>query len=339
MSLSSGGIHFCAQLGAVAELLDAGMLSEVREWHGCSAGAMVAVCAVLGVSSSWMRVLMETLQIASITLPQFHCVESFLERWGLNDGLALMEYFGSVVDTWEPGFSTWTFADLAVRRPGVKLTLIATNVTGMRLQRFSAETTPHVRVVEAMRASSSIPLYFVPWQDASGDLYCDGAATEYYPWSYLDDKDNTLVIVCNPQTVRPVVASQPQTLAEYIRHIMFCFDRAAARSHFPRHWIGVGSPHIAPIDFKLPAEQRLALFDSGRAAARGWIAWSRHLTDSGRATAQTPARSDCPRTLSSDLPSPGLSSGSPEYRSPSPSLAASRDLRTPLLRSSRRWSL
>lgn len=332
--MSSGGIQFCAQLGVIAELLDAGVLSNVREWHGCSAGAITAFAAVLGGSPAWMRTLVETLTVASFTVPQYTCVENFLETWGLNDGVDLFEYIGRVIETWEPGCRNWTFADLAAARPGVKLTMIATNVSTMRMARFNAELTPNMRVLDALRASCSIPLFFVPWRDASGYLYCDGAVSEYYPWSYLDDKDNTLVIACNANALRGETAA-PTTLQEYLRNIMGVSDR----NEHPRHWIGVGSPKVVPFDFGLPSERRLELFDLGRQTARGFLAWSRHLTDSGRATAQTPERSGCPRTLSSDLPSPESESGSPEYRSPPRPAYPSRDSRSALIRSSRRWSL
>lgn len=337
ISLSSGGIQFCAQIGVVAELLERGMLSDVREWHGCSAGAICAVAAVLGASPAWMRTLVETLQVARFTPPQYHCIENFMTEWGVNDGVSLFEYIGRVMDTLEAGASAWTFADLAAARPGIGLTLIATNVSATRMERFSTDLTPHVRVLDALRASCSIPFYFTPWRDASGVLFCDGAVSEYYPWSYLEDKDYTLVIVCNADALRGgTVPTAPQTLQGYLRNI---FGISNSRTVQPRHWIGAGVPNVAAFDFGLPSEQRLELFESGRQAARGFIAWSRQLTDSGRATAQTPVPSAGLRTLSSDPPSPDTESDIPGCRSPPRPAYPSQDSRSASSRISRRWSL
>jgi NTE family protein len=336
VSLSSGGIQFCAQLGVITELLENGMLSDVREWHGCSAGAISAIVATLGASPAWMRTLVETLQVARFTNPQYHCIENFASVWGFNDGVSLFEYMGRVMDTLEAGASEWTFADMAAARPGVRLTLIAMNVSTVRLKRFSAELTPHVRVIDALRASCSIPFYFTPWRDASGAIYCDGATLEYYPWSYLKDKDHTLVVACNANALRSDVGpSAIQSFQDYLRNIMGVSDRTTQ----PRHWIGAGSPKIVAFDFGLPVEQRLQLYDAGVKAARGFIAWSRQLTDSARATVQTPALSASPSTLSSDRPCPDTVSDTPECRIPPPPACPSRDLHSASTRTSRRWSL
>lgn len=339
LSISSGGIKICAELGVLAELAEAGMLDNVQEWHGCSAGAICSVIGALGASPAWMRTLVETLQVSSFTAPQYECIENYMNCWGINDGAGMVEYFKRIIETWEPGFHTWTFADFAAARPGVSLTIIATNISRQCLARFNAELTPTMRILDALRASGSIPMYFTPWIDSSGEYFCDGAATEYYPWSYLTDKENTLVIACDTASVRPATAEHPRSLQEYLRNLARCIRHDKKPAPLPRHWIGLGLAEIDGFAFGMPKEQRVELFEGGRAAARGFLTWSRHLIDSGRATAQTPGRSDCQRTLSSDPPSPDTGSGSPECRSPPLPACPSQGSRSASLRASRRWSL
>jgi len=338
VSLSSGGIMLCGQLGILAALQEAGTFRHVRAWHGCSAGAICAFLGALGVSPGWMRTLMETLRIHEVTQPQEHCVESLLDHWGLSDGTEMVEYFRSLVETWEPGAGSWTFADLALARPGVTLSVIATNLTRGTQQIYSTRATPTVRILDALRASCSIPLYFTPVRDASGDLLCDGAVLEYYPWSYLTDKDNTLVIVVNPRHFEGSWEAAPTHIGEYVQTIArLMLQRSIDK---PRHWIGIGDPAVMMFDFGLPMEMRLGLFERGCSAARAFLEWSRRqLTDSAQATPQTREPSARQSISCADHRSPETESDSPECHSPQRTAYPSRDSRSASSRSSRRWSL
>lgn len=340
LSLSGGGVLISAQLGAVVALKEGGLLTDVRAWHGCSAGAVIAYLCALDASPAWLRTFVEALELGRLTTPQLHCIESFMTGWGVNDATDLIQFFHDVVETWQPGAGSWTFAEFAAARPGVDLNITATNITRRCVTRFSPATTPSVRVLDALRASCAIPLYFTPWQDASGDLYSDGMFAEYFPWEYIEEKDETLVIVNSTShfrrdasMLRPV-----KSVLQYITSIITTMQRRALVGK-PRHWIAVESDRAEVVDFNISKEQRLELFEIGSQRARGWIAWSRHLTDSDRSTPQRPAQSGYPSTSSSDRHAPELASGSPECRTPPRPAYPSRDSRSASSRSSRRWSL
>lgn len=339
ISLSSGGVLVMAQFGILVELMDQGILNEVTEWHGCSCGSIAALFGALGVSAGWIRDFVSILNLGIIGAPQDACIVDYTQHWGVTDGVAAIEFFQKALDTWHPGSSAWTFADFAAARPGITLTVIATNVSRGCQTRFCVTDTPHVRLVDAVRASCTVPLYFTPWVDASGDLHCDGAVIEYYPWSYLTDKDNTLVIACCADSFR--YAARITSVADYIGAIMNCMRQ---RPEKPRNWIAINRPDIALLDFGMSKADKLALFEDGIAGARRWVAWrarctSLVLTDSEKATAQTLTQCDRPDTLSSDQPSPDRMWDSHQSGSPQPTAYPSQDSRSDRPRISRRWSL
>lgn len=340
VSLSGGGILISAQLGAVVALKEAGVLSDVRGWHGCSAGAVIAYLCALDASPAWLRTFVEALEIGPLVTPQLHCIESFMTGWGVNDGTAMIQFFHHVVETWQPGAGSWTFADFAAAHPGVDLSITATNITRRCVTRFSPVTTPTVRILDALRASCAIPLYFTPWQDSSGDLYSDGMFAEYFPWEYIQDKEETLVIVNSTAQLRgdTSLLVPVKSVLQYITSIITTMQRRALVGK-PRHWIAVESNNAESMDFNISKERRLELFETGRERARGWVAWSRQLTDSGRAIPQRPVPSADPSTLSSDQLSPELLSDNPEYHSPLRPAYPARDLYSASSQTSRRWSL
>jgi predicted acylesterase/phospholipase RssA len=270
-------------------------------------------------------------------------VASFLTVWGVTTGEAYRDLIGKFADTWEPGSSLWTFADLARERPGKTLHISALNVTRQSYEVFNAETTPTLRVVDAILASASIPLVFVPWRSPlTGDMYCDGGVIEQFPWKHVADRDNTLVVACDDSDIRGrpgYVPARISGIGEYFAHIFAALRRNILTSipAQPRHWIAVNNRTVGILDTKLSEEGRIAFFEEGAVAAAGWIAFMRDT--SSRRQEETPhhehRRAPAPPAIrSSEQTSDNLT---PETSLPSP--YPHPHPRTSRQPSSRRWSL
>ena len=329
-----------AQLGILAELMEQGLLDNVKEWHGCSCGSIAAIFCALGVTAGWIRDFVGILNLQIVGTPQDEYIANYMQFWGVSDFSVGIEILQKSLETWHPGSSNWTFADFAAARPDVSLTLIATNVSRRRLTRFCVTETPTVRIVDAVRASCAVPLFYVPWVDASGDLHCDGAVIEYYPWSYLTDKDNTLVIACHATHFREPTGIS--SIADFMNAMLLCARTPPKEK--PRNWIAINRPDIALLDFAMSMEEKQAIFDDGRAGARRWLAWRERCallppTNSEQATAQTRTLSDHPDTLYAGHPSLDRTWDSHRSGIPQPTAYPFQGSRSDRPRTSRRWSL
>jgi predicted acylesterase/phospholipase RssA len=315
VSFSAGGVRTIGHMGVVARLQEEGILDDVRAWYGCSGGAISAVFCAVGVSATWIRNCaryMETAAMAEITEES---VANFMSTWGINSGASYMELLSRFLDTWEPGASRWTFADLARERPGIFLGLGALNVSAQRYEVLSVETTPSMRIMDAVRASTSIPLFFTPWIDGSGSVYCDGAIIEQFPWRSIPNKEETLVIACSDTEIRDSVGKTVNSAVDYLMGIFHTVRRTfCAETPRPRHWIAVNNATIHQMDFGLTAEERIAFLAEGEAAAAAWVSFMRQ--SASLRNRQTPPVREDPSTLSSEIPAPDRMSGSPECRTP-----------------------
>lgn len=339
VSFSSGGVRVLGQVGVLARLIEEGVVDAVTDWYGCSGGCLPAFVGALGASSPWIRDVVEMLDMSRFVVPDPQFVADYMAHWGVSDGTALLEFYCRIVDTWTPGASQWTFADLARERPGVRLTLLATNVTRGCQELYSLEHTPNAKIVrEALRASMAVPLFFTPSVSASGDYICDGAITEYYVWRSVQDKENTLVIGCDDGAImgRPLPACSIRSLGDYIGRVVKIGHHSSNPASVPRNWIAVNDSQSF-LNFKITREERLALFRLGVVAAERWLAFRRQAAVGGT----DGSRPECgdQSTLSSGRPSPDRTSGSHQsqtpLRLPYPSRDSPREGRLPV----RRWSL
>jgi len=341
MSFSSGGVRIIGHLGVLAQLLESGDLDRVRDWYGCSGGCICAIVAALGVTPAWIRDMARHFDPRVCSIIDEDAVFDYMSTWGVNDGQVISTILGKFMDTWEPGSSGWTFADLVANRPGITLTLTATNVSRGCQAIFNHKLTPSMRLVDAARISSCIPLFYCPWKDASGDVYCDGAVTEYYPWTSVIDKANTLVVVCSDTLIsgRPMPSVVIKSLSDYIGRLAD-ITRSQRAVEMPKNWIAVNNQSVGVLDFDITQEERLQFFEEGRVAAFRWCAF--RLLRESDAAAKTPEsliHHDRPNTLLTCRCGLGKKLETPECHNPSPHPCLPPDLHNGGSRPGRRWSL
>lgn len=268
ISFSSGGAKGGSNIGVLARLIEEGKTVNVRSWYGCSAGSFCAYLGALGVSPAWMRDCIQHFDMRPMLAIDKDLVMNFMETWGFASGKELIEMLGNFVDTWEPGASTWTFATL--KSKGHFLGITAVNLNKRELELFSVDTHPNMLILDAIRASCTIPFIFTPWRSPSGDLYCDGAILEQCPWFHIPQKKETLVIACDKsQIFGPAKKCSIETFMEYCMRVLIV-KRPRLCKEKPRAWIAVCS-NVSSMNFDITVEERLTLFQAGEAAATAWL--------------------------------------------------------------------
>ncbi len=340
ISLSSGGMRVLGHFGVLARLREEGLLDDVVNWYGCSGGAMCAFFGILGCSPEWLRDGVRYFQGAAILQISDDPLTDVTSTLGIMSGEAYRDMIGRFADTWEPGSSQWTFADLERERPGRHLHVTALNITRESYDVFNDVTTPTVRVLDAIQASASIPLVFRPWRSAiTGEIYCDGGIIEPFPWRHVADRDTTLVIACSDAVIRGRPEGRPiHSIGDYAAQIFAAVRRSimATVADKPRHWIAVNNSTVGILDFKISEEERMRFFEEGVGAGSAWVAFMR---DSSSRRSGTPPDHAPQNTSDADRSTLEQMSDTPLPCTPRPSAYWNPHPRTSGPQSSRRWSL
>lgn len=165
--MEGGGIRGIAYGGALQELEKAGVLRGLTRVGGTSAGAIQAALLAVGYSAQ------EIIEVVNATPVQrlndgrfifFGGTHRLVKEYGWYRGDEFSTYLGELVarKTNNAHLTLGELHALAQKQPGRfrDLYTTGTNLTTQRVQVFSHETTPSMRVADAVRISMSIPLYF-----------------------------------------------------------------------------------------------------------------------------------------------------------------------------------
>jgi arachidonate 5-lipoxygenase len=183
LAFEGGGAKGFAYIGALRELEEAGIYPDaVRRVAGTSVGALMAMFAVLGVSSDYMlrktpRDLKALVMDASGgRLGSFYHA---MRTRGLHPGARAYTFLGDVLAE-VAGSPDITFQQVH-ERFGRELCVPVTNVTRMMTEYCHPKTTPKMAVRVAVRMSMSLPVLLEPvwFSKAAGgespaEVYVDG---------------------------------------------------------------------------------------------------------------------------------------------------------------------
>ena len=165
--MEGGGIRGIAYGGALQELEKAGVLRGLVRVGGTSAGAIQAALLAVGYSAQ------EIIDVVNATPVQrlndgrfifFGGSHRLITQYGWYRGDEFATYLSELVarKTQQPNLTLGELHALVQQQPTRfrDLYTTGTNLTTQRVQVFSHETTPTMRVADAVRISMSIPLYF-----------------------------------------------------------------------------------------------------------------------------------------------------------------------------------
>ncbi len=183
-----GGVKGVAYVGAMQVLAQRGLLEPIVRVGGTSAGAINAVIYSLGFSIREQREILESTDFRDFMDDSFGIIRDIrrlVREFGWHRGDFFAGWLGDLVKS-RLGDGNATFAGLkAADCPA--LYVVGTNLSTGFSEVFSVERHPDMPIVEAVRISMSIPLFFAAVRHGTrGDVYVDGGVQNNYPVKLFD---------------------------------------------------------------------------------------------------------------------------------------------------------
>lgn len=261
-----------AHIGALEVLQERGLLKGVREYIGISAGSFCAFAICIGCTLSELRMASVLLDFSLMQNITPETAFKFMDTFGLDSGENLVKLLSVCLRT--KGLSpTLTFGELAALRP-LRLRMFATDLNTCKPREFSAAVTPDVQVVQALRASMSIPIYFAPVKAPDGHLIVDGGVITHMPFALLnrDERETTLSITFATDHLNsPKIETFSAFLAQLYASLHLYHDDDVQNAWTDRT-VRLPCGDFPSTHFQASSEEKIQLIDSGRRGMEEFLA-------------------------------------------------------------------
>ena len=250
--LAGGGTRLPAHVGALQAIGELGY--SYQHIVGVSGGGIIAALAAAGTDCEAMKTLFLDVDF-SVFLG--HSLVNLLLRGGLSSGAKFERWM-------DEQLQGKRFADLETH-----LSIVATDVRSSQPVVFSRDTTPNLRVAQAVLYSISIPLLF-PFHHYGEQVLVDGSILSED--SLIRDwaGDRTPVVCFRLRDKR---APDPQAhrnmlpLADYLFMLIRTFMSTLAREFLSETlWVNtvlIECEDLSPLEFHMTPEQKNRLFELG----------------------------------------------------------------------------
>lgn len=190
ITIAGGGASMCRAVGFFQYLEEKNLLQNVKCFSGTSFGAILSFMFAIGMSYKEVYDSILVFGVKEVLDTSFdQTIENLIHYAGMDDGQDFIATLIDLLSQKRLSYDT-TFSDL-YNIKGKLLCVCATRLTDNIPVYFNRVTSPNMRIIDAVRASMSVPFIFEPFM-YDEVLYVDGGLSDNYPYMavqrYLADE-------------------------------------------------------------------------------------------------------------------------------------------------------
>lgn len=179
---SGGGTRVLFFVPALVQLEKNGLLNDIKDYWGTSAGALLAAYLALTHSAAGLHAAIHDIQYTKFRDIDPANIFDMAQSWGMDDGHSLVHEIERIFETCGVGFGKKTMGDVP------NLHIIVSDLNSHEILDVNSISYPDVRISEAIRASMGVPFMYKPYKHVgSGHYWIDGALKANFPWDLLPD--------------------------------------------------------------------------------------------------------------------------------------------------------
>lgn len=292
------GIRGIAYCGVIQEMENQGMMSYIQKVGGTSAGSIIALTLSLGYNSNEIASIISTTDFKKFNDGAFFFAGGFYRMnkyFGWYRGKQFEKWLGDIIRI-KTGNPDITFRELKERK-FKELHITGTCLNKQKLIVFNNNTYPDMRVLDAVRVSMSIPLYFAavhltekgevvsrPTKKRSNlDIMVDGGLTGNFPISMFDKFDSTKSatlgfridsdeqIVAGNRLAELPINNFKEYITAFYTMVLENLNRQQLTEQDWKRTVSISDGDIGPRIRKLSAREIELLINNGRTAMKNYM--------------------------------------------------------------------
>ena len=261
LCLSGGGTKTICTIGALQALYEKNLLNDVHTYIGSSAGAILGFLLSIGYTPK--EIFDYQLDIDFNTLFNVK-VTDFFNNYGLDNGRYFMHEVKKAVRK-KKVRTALTFED-HFKETKKKLIVTGTCLTTRSVEYFDYTSHPKMKIIDALRISTSIPILF-EYVTYDNKVYIDGGILDNLPMHKYQGKKNVIGIDIKNETC------SVGSIQSYIASIILCMQSQIQilKNKNYNNVIRIDGTKLIAVDPNLKKEQKLKLFNVGYTEANKYI--------------------------------------------------------------------
>jgi NTE family protein len=273
--ISGGGVKVISIVGVIKALNEKKMLKNLKEVSGVSAGSWLAFMLAAGLSIQAIESVALNFEFGLLRNVTPDAILGFPETFGVDDGKSLHKFLESILRVVVKVSPTITFSEFySLKLSTIGFRCWATDLKEHRVREFSYEKTPDVKIIDAIRASMSLPLYFVPVTDPiTGNTLSDGGIQGNLPLHLLSE--NEVNDCMGIGFAHNSEKKDPDDLMSFINCIFDCLihsDYENVLRKYSHKIIRVPIFDVNSWNFEISRDIRKLLIDRGFDTGKEWLA-------------------------------------------------------------------
>jgi NTE family protein len=185
--ISGGSIKGFAILGSLHYLTKNKLLNHLKNISATSVGSMIAFLYIINYSAHDIYKLLKNIKTTKLTKPNF---SSILTNFGLDNGERMILVLKRLMKN-KNIHEDITFKQL-FNISNKTLIITGSCLNDKKCYYFSKNTYPDMKILDAIRISISVPLFFTPVK-FENKLFVDGGCIDNYPIKIFDDELNNTI--------------------------------------------------------------------------------------------------------------------------------------------------
>ena len=247
---SGGGMKGVSFLGVLKRLQEQNLLKDIKDYYGTSIGGLICLCMILNFT---FEELTEFFHLHLKSIKPCMNISNLIKEYGADNGDKLQLLISRILNFKLFSIKT-TFKELHLKTEK-QLNVFAVDLKDQNVVHFSHLNTPDFLVLDAVKASMSLPIIFKPVLNR----YIDGALLCNFPKDFSQNEASTFCfnITSEPQEI--------SSLFNYITNIFSCiinYQLVQRKRNCERNVFNL-DVNIDSLDFNLSKETILEIINIG----------------------------------------------------------------------------
>ena len=259
--IGGGGIKGFSFVGVLKYMEENNLLDKITHYYGSSAGAII--CTLLCIDYT----INDIEELISLEFDKFMdiSIEQLFTKFGLCDGQKLYNLFYAIIKQKYEDVEELTFKK-HYEKFNKFLCITGSKIKNYESVYFNHETYPDFLIIDALRITCCIPLFFTPIE-INNELYVDGDLFCSYPIPKNDYEKETTFFIQSSSDINDKFNS----LNEYIKTLFYGLWYLSKENKLDIKYILDLNFNKSIIDFSIDNDKKIKIIEYGYENAKQYF--------------------------------------------------------------------